>query len=159
MCGAEGSGRQQAASPVGIRAFDLDLEGGPSEQLGDRALANHLAPVDDGDGITGAFDLVEQMRRQHDGPTLGDQGPDHVADVEHPGRVEAVHGLIENQQLGVPEEAGGHAKALAHAHGVLRHLVVRRWSMSTRSRAGVIRPLAAGSRAAARICRFWRPVR
>ena len=34
-----------------------------------------------------------------------------------------------------------------------------RCRMPTRSRAGAMRPLAAGSRAAARICRFWRPVR
>ncbi len=34
-----------------------------------------------------------------------------------------------------------------------------RCRMPTRSSAGSMRPLAAGSRAAARICRFWRPVR
>ena len=49
---------------------------------------------------------------------------DHVADVEHPTGVEAVHRLVEDQQLRIPEEAGGDAQALAHAHGVLRHLVV-----------------------------------
>ena len=41
-----------------------------------------------------------------------------------PAGVEAVHRLVEDQQLGVPEEAGGDAETLAHAHGVLRHLVV-----------------------------------
>ena len=49
---------------------------------------------------------------------------DHVAHVEHPAGVEAVHRLVEDQQLRIPEEAGGDAQALAHAHGVLRHLVV-----------------------------------
>ena len=28
------------------------------------------------------------------------------------------------EQLGIPEQAGGNAQPLAHAHGVLRHLVV-----------------------------------
>ncbi len=41
-----------------------------------------------------------------------------------PAGVEAVHGLVEDEQLGVPEQAGGDAQTLAHAHGVLRHLVV-----------------------------------
>ena len=59
-----------------------------------------------------------------DGATLGDERQDHVAHFEHAGGVEAVHGLVEDQQMGVPEQAGRDAQPLAHAHGVLRHLVV-----------------------------------
>ena len=115
---------EQAAGPVGFGALDLDLEGRAGQELRDRTLPDDLAPVHDGHGVAGALDLVEEVRGQHDGAPLGDEGQDHVAHVEHPRRVEAVHGLVEDQQLGVPEEAGGDAEALAHAHGVLRHLVV-----------------------------------
>ena len=123
-------------------------------------LADDLAPVDDGHRVTGPLDLVEEMGREHDGATLGHEGQDHVAHVLHPGRVEAVHGLVEDEQLGVTEEAGGHAEALAHAHRVLRHLVVGPMEDADplEGRPDPAR-LAAGSRAAARICRFWRPVR
>ena len=38
----------------------------------------------------------------------------------HPGRVEPVHRLVQDQQLRVAEQAGGDAQALAHAHRVLR---------------------------------------
>ena len=114
----------RSTRPVGVGALDLDLEGGPGEQLGDRSLADHLAAIDDGHRVAGALDLVEEMRRQHHGATLGHERHDHVAHVEHAPGVEAVHRLVEDQQLGIPEEAGGHAQPLAHAHGVLRHLVV-----------------------------------
>ena len=120
----KGVASQQAAGPVGVRALDLDLEGGPGQELGDRALADDLAPVDDGDGVAGALDLVEEMGRQHDGAPLGHERQDHVAHVEHARRVEAVHRFVEDQQLRIAEEAGGDAEALAHAHGVLGHLVV-----------------------------------
>ena len=58
-------------------------------------------------------------------PSATSEAQDHVAHVEHPGRVEAVHGLVEDEQLRIAEQAGGDAEALAHAHGVLGHFVVR----------------------------------
>ena len=120
----KGVAGQQAAGPVRVRALDLHLERRAREQLGDRALADDAAPVHDGDGVTRALDLVEEMRRQHHGATLGHERQDHVAHVEHARRVEAVHGLVEDEQLRVAEEAGRDTEALAHAHGVLGHLVV-----------------------------------
>ena len=66
-------------------------------------------------------------RRCDDSTTVrpsDDERRDHVAHVEHAPGVQAVHWLVEDQQLGIPEQAGGNAQPLAHAHGVLRHLVV-----------------------------------
>ncbi len=158
--GAERGAVEQVARPVGVGALDLDFEGGPGEQLGDRTLADHRAAVDDGHRVAGALDLVEEVGRQHHGAALGHERLDHVAHVEHPPRVEPVHRLVEDQQLRVAEEARGDAQPLAHAHGVLRHLVVGAVQDARHARAPArSRPLAAGSRAAARICRFWRPVR
>ena len=59
--GSEGRGHQQCVGPPGVRALDLDLEGRAGQKLGDRALADDLAPVDDGDGVARAFDLVEKV--------------------------------------------------------------------------------------------------
>ena len=132
----------------------------PGQQFGDRALADDVAPVDDGHRVAGALDLVEEVRGQHHRAALGHEREDHVAHLVHAGRVEAVHRLVEDQQLGVAEQAGGHPEALAHAHRVLRHLVVGPVERCRRVRAtGPMRSRAAGSRAAARICRFCRPVR
>ncbi len=96
----------------------------PGQQFGDRALADDVAPVDDGHRVARPLHLVEEMRRQHDRAALGHQGQDHVAHLVHAGRVEAVHGLVQDQQLRVPDQAGGDAEPLAHAHRVLRHPVV-----------------------------------
>ena len=82
------------------------------------------AAVDDGDSVTGPFDLVEQVGGQHDGAALGHQRQDHVADPGYPGGVESVHRLVQNEQLRVSQQAGGDAQTLAHAHGVLRDPVV-----------------------------------
>ena len=41
----------------------------------------------------------------------------------HPGRIEPVHRLVQDQQLWVAEQARGHPEALAHAHRVRGDLV------------------------------------
>ena len=116
--------RATRAARVGVGALDLQLEGRAGQELGDRSLPDDLAAVDDGDGVAGALHLVEEVRGQDDGAALGDEREDHVAHLEHAAGVEAVHRLVEDQQLRVAEQAGGDAEPLAHAHGVLRHLVV-----------------------------------
>ena len=79
--------------------------------------------VDDRHRIAGAFHLVQQVRRQHDRSPLLDQAPDHLPHLVHPGRVEPVHRLVQDQELRVTEQARGHPQALAHAHRVTRHFV------------------------------------
>ena len=122
--GAELRRVEQAAGLFRFRALDLELEGRARQQLGNGALADHLAPIHDGDRIARALDLVQEVRGQHDRSSLGDERLDHVAHVEHAAGVEAVHGLVEDEELGVTEQAGRDTQTLAHAHGVLRHLVV-----------------------------------
>ena len=53
-----------------------------------------------------------------------DQRADHRAHLVHPRRVEPVHRLVQDQQLGVAEQARRHPQALAHAHRVRGDLVV-----------------------------------
>ena len=150
---------QQCAGPV--RARSIRSAARPTTPPAGRRspLADDLAPVDDGHGVAGPLDLVEKMGGQHDGAAFGHQGQDHVAHVLHPGRVETVHRLVQDQQLGISDQARGDTETLTHAHRVLRHFVIGAMSMPTRSRDGPMRARAAGSRAAARICRFCLPVR
>jgi hypothetical protein len=53
--------REQGPGPVRLGALDLQVEGGTGEELGDRSLPNHLAPIHYRHRITSALDLVEQM--------------------------------------------------------------------------------------------------
>ena len=64
------------------------------------------------------------MGGQHHRATLGHQREDHLAHVLHTGWVEPIHRLVQDEQLGVPDQAGRYAEALAHAHRVLRHPVI-----------------------------------
>ena len=93
---------EQGAGPIGLGALDLERERGSRQQLGDRSLADDVAPVHDGDGVTGPLDLVEQVRGEHDGAALGHEREDHVAHLVHAGRVEPVHRLVQDQQLRDP---------------------------------------------------------
>ena len=48
----------------------------------------------------------------------------HPAELEDAGRVEAVRGLVQDQQLGVGQQAAGDAEPLAHAERVAADAVV-----------------------------------
>ncbi len=86
--------------------------------------ATTLAEVDDGREIAGLLDLVEQVRGEQHGPALADEVADQVAELEDAGRVEPVHRLVEDQQLGIRQQAARDAEALAHAERVGADLVV-----------------------------------
>ena len=116
--------RARARARSGSEHSTWSTSDAPGQQLGDRSLADDVAPVHDGHGVTGALDFVEQVRGQHDRAALGHERQDHLSHVLHAGRVEPVHRLVQDEQLGVADQTGGHPEALAHPHGVLRHLVV-----------------------------------
>ena len=54
-----------------------------------------------------------------------DERLDHLAHLEHAGGIEPVHRLVQDHELWIPEETRCDAETLAHAHGVLRYLVLR----------------------------------
>ena len=90
-------------------------------------MQNELARLHDRDLVGHLLHLVEQMRRDEDGTALLlDERADHVPELRDAGRVETVAGLVEDQQLGVGEEAARDAETLPHAERVLLHLAVRR---------------------------------
>ena len=62
--------------------------------------------------------------RRPDRAALGDERPNELAELDDAGRVEPVHRLVEDEQLGVAQEAAGDAEPLAHAERVRAHAVV-----------------------------------
>jgi hypothetical protein len=69
-------------------------------QLGDRALGDDAALVDDRRDVARLLDLVEQVRGQQHRAALGDERAHEPAELEDAGRVEPVDRLVEDQQLG-----------------------------------------------------------
>ena len=66
-----------------------------------------------------AWTSAEQVRRQeHRDLVVERQGPDQVPHLAHPGRVEAVRGLVEQQQPGIAEQRPRDRQPLAHPERV-----------------------------------------
>jgi hypothetical protein len=80
--------------------------------------------VHDGDGVAGPLDLVEEVGGQHDRAAIGHHRQDQFTHLGHPGRIQPVHRLVQEEQLGVGQQAGGDPQPLAHSHGVCRDPVV-----------------------------------
>ena len=55
------------------------------------------------------------MRGEEDGAALVDECADQMPHLEDAGRVEAVHRLVEDQELWVGEQAARDPEPLAHA--------------------------------------------
>ena len=120
--GTAGTAAARRRAPRGRDEVDRARAAG--RELGDRALRDDAALVDDRRDVAGLLDLVEQVRGQPDGAALVDERADQSAELEDAGRVEAVDRLVEDEQLGVAQQAAGDAEALAHAERVRADLVV-----------------------------------
>ena len=97
------------------------LDDGPrlGQQLGAGALRLDPSAADDHHPVGDGLDLGQQVGgEQHGAAAVGEvaQQAPHPA---HAFRIEAVGGLVEDQDLGVAEQRVGEAEALAHAERVL----------------------------------------
>ena len=119
-----GTAASSVAASTALEATMSIARGPPRTISSDRALGDDAALVDDRDDVAGLLDLVEQVRGQQHGAALADELADQVAELEDAGRVEPVHRLVEDQQLGVGEQAARDAEALAHAERVGLDLLV-----------------------------------
>ena len=110
-----------------VRAVDADQDARPAAaaELLERAHRDDLALVDDRHLVARLLDLVEDVRREHHRASLVDERAEQAAELEDAGGVEAVHRLVEDQQLRVGEQAARDAEALAHPHRVRLDAVVR----------------------------------
>ena len=94
--------------------------------LGDRPGGEAAALVHDDHVGAGLLHLAEQVAGQDHGPALGrvpEQDIAHLADLR---RVEAVHRLVEDQQVGQAEHGLGDGQPLAHPPRVGPHPAVER---------------------------------
>ena len=66
----------------------------------------------------GAFDLPQQVTGEENGLPPVRQDADDLADLPHALGIQAVGGLVEDDQLGVVEHGGGQGEALLHAQRV-----------------------------------------
>jgi hypothetical protein len=105
-------------------AGDLDLVDAAADlvaadDLLDGAGDLELALLDDGDGVAEAVELAQDVAADHDADALAGDLAQDLAQLAAGERVEAVGGLVEQQQLGAVDQGAGDREALAHA---LAHL-------------------------------------
>src|SRR5690606_23213972 len=73
------------------------------------------AVVDDGDAVAQPVGLVEVVGGEHDCGAVGGEVRDGVPDLASSGRVEAGGRLVQEQDLGGQDHAGGEVQATFHA--------------------------------------------
>ena len=131
-------GDERAVARVGNELLGLQAHGGLGEvadleahpllrllRVGERAFKNFLPLVQDRDACAEQLDFVEQVRGEQDGEAQfllqSLNGEAHLVDALG---VEAIAGLVEDEQLGVGHERLREGEPRAHAVGILAHLVV-----------------------------------
>jgi hypothetical protein len=93
---------------------DGDARPRAAQQVADRAAEQQLAEADDDEVVAHRLDLREQVRGDDDRPALPAQVGEQRADLHDARRVQAVRGLVEDEQLGIGQQRGGDPEALLH---------------------------------------------
>ena len=91
---------------------------GPGPDLGAGALGDQPPCMHHAEVAAHLFDLGEQMARDEDGGALIGQRPDQSPDLACALWVESVGGLVEHQQIALPQQCTRDGQPLAHAQGV-----------------------------------------
>ena len=102
---------------VGQRHLD-DVAADPGLQVPEGARGDGPAVVDDHDLIGQLVGLVEVVGGEHDVGAPGHEGPHGVPHLAAAGGVETGGRLVEEQQLGCPDQAGPQIEASALAAGI-----------------------------------------
>ena len=97
----------------------LDDGPGPGQQLGAGALRLDPAAADDHHPVGDGLDLGQQVRGEQHGAAAVGEAAQQAAHPAHALGIEAVGGLVEDQDLRVAEQRVGEPEALAHAERVL----------------------------------------
>ena len=115
---------QERLHPHAVAGTDQDrLPAG--RQLGERALHDDAAVIDDRDRVADLLHLVEQVRGEQHRAAFRDEAADHAPELVDAGRVEPVGRLVQDQQLRVGEESARDAQALTHPERVGGDAIVR----------------------------------
>ncbi len=119
------SGGELARRARGVVAADEEPRRGAAPQLGERALEEQAAAVDDAEVGGDLLDLGEEMARHENGDALlAGQPAQQRAEVLDACRVEAVGGLVEDEEPRLAEERQRQRQPLAHAERVGAHEAV-----------------------------------
>ncbi|SFY53584.1 hypothetical protein STEPF1_06867 [Streptomyces sp. F-1] len=125
----ERGGELVAQLRLGVRGAHPREVGGVGRDEVRHAHVGEQLPAPDHDEVVGGQrHLAHQVRGDEDRTALGGERLHQVAHPEDALGVEAVDRLVEQQHLGVAEQRGGDAEALAHAEGealgpLLRHVL------------------------------------
>src|SRR5581483_5951273 len=87
----------------------------PTHQLVNPTAGEQLPFDDDSDSITDHLHIWDDMRAEKHRLALIAQTQDQIADLFAPDRIQARHGLIENDQLGIVNESLRESDPLQHA--------------------------------------------
>ncbi len=88
-------------------------------QLGGAEFAHHAAAIDDAVVAGEAAELVEDVAGdEHGEAVVAVEAQDQLAHFDDALGVEAVHGLVEDEKIGLTGQRHGDAEALLHAEGV-----------------------------------------
>ena len=121
-----GSPASNARARPSVVALDHELTGPVGDELLDRPCASTRPPsmiAATSHVFSISSSRCEEMNTVRS--LLLDKRTDHPPHVEHPSRVEAVHRLVEDQQLGIREQASRDAEALAHPERVCPDAILR----------------------------------
>ena len=86
-----------------------------------RALEDETAGGQDAEHGGHAVDLVQEVAGDHDGDALVGELDHQAAHLLDAGRVQAVGGLVEDEELGVAGQCQGDPQTLLHAQRVGAH--------------------------------------
>ena len=88
---------------------------GVTDKLGNCALGDQPALLDDHDGVRRHGQLGQQVTGDQDSAAAIDSGAQEFPQPVHAGRVEAVGRLVENENAGITEQGTGQHEPLTHA--------------------------------------------
>ena len=113
--------RRAAQGRADVRAAGLQAHTHAStpQELDERGVGGELTVDEHHDPITDGLDLLEDVGREDDRRVLGEP-LDEGADLENLDRIEAVRGLVEDEDLGLVQDRLGEPDTLTVALGELR---------------------------------------
>ena len=111
-----GQGREQPLRRC--ERLGADAQALPAAQLGHRPLADERAAADDSDAVANLLHLGHQVAGEENGAAAASEPANERAHVGHARGIHPVGGLVEDQELGVLQQRGGHSEALLHPERV-----------------------------------------
>ena len=114
---------ESACQLLGVGAADQGAGGLQQVVLG--AVRDYAAVADHDDVVGDHLDLVQKVRGEQHRAAAVREAPQQVAHPSDAAGVESVGGLVEDQDLGVPDQCGRDAQSLAHAERVVADPAIR----------------------------------